>query len=99
MKLRVPSFAAFALAALLAPPLAAQDRRQVQEPVPPPVCVTLEARLTAAGGLLSEADEARPDTVRIQAAIEACPAGRAVRLIRRGTANVFLSGPLRLKAA
>ncbi len=98
MKLRVPSFAAFAFAALLAPPLAAQDRRQVQEPVPPPVCVTLEARLTAPGGLLSEADEARPDTVRIQAAIEACPAGRTVRLVRQGTANVFLSGPLRLKA-
>ena len=75
---------------LLAAPLVAQDRRQVTEPVAPPACATLEARLTAPGGLLSEADEARPDTVRIQAAIDACPAGRAVSLVRRGTANIFL---------
>ena len=70
----------------------------MKEPVAPPTCATLEARLGAPGGLLSEADEARPDTARIQAAIDACPAGRAVRLVRQGTAKVFLSGPLRLKA-
>jgi beta-xylosidase/polygalacturonase len=83
---------------LLAAPLAAQDRRQVAEPVAPPACATLEARLTAPGGLLSEADEARPDTARIQAAIDTCAAGRAVKLVRQGAANIFLSGPLRLKA-
>jgi xylan 1,4-beta-xylosidase len=70
----------------------------VTEPVAPPPCAALEARLSAPGGLLSEADEARPDTARIQAAIDACPAGRAVRLTRGGRANIFLSGPLRLKA-
>jgi polygalacturonase len=86
------------LVAGLAVPLFAQDRREVREPVVPPACVTLEARLAAPGGLLSEAAEGRPDTARIQAAIDACPAGRAVRLTRRGDADVFLSGPLRLKA-
>jgi beta-xylosidase len=83
---------------LLAVPLVAQDRRQVTEPVEPRACTTLTARLVAPGGLLSEADEARPDTARIQAAIDACPAGRSVRLTRKGAANIFLSGPLRLKA-
>ncbi len=65
-----------------AAPLAAQDRRRRHRAGRPPACATLEARLTAPGGLLSEADEARPDTARIQAAIDACPAGRAVRLDR-----------------
>lgn len=96
MTLRPCSLAIVSL--LLAAPLAAQDRRQVTEPVPPPACATLEARLTAPGGLLSEADEARPDTARIQAAIDTCPAGRAVRLARQGASSIFLSGPLRLKA-
>jgi len=98
MKMRLPPCAVSALAALLATPLAAQDRRQVKEPVVPSACATLEAHLTAPDGLLSEAAEAQPDTARIQAAIDVCPAGRAVRLTRRGTTNVFLSGPLRLKA-
>ena len=43
-------------------------------------------------------DGLRLDTNALQAAIDACPAGRAVRLTRRGTPNIFLSGPLRLKA-
>jgi beta-xylosidase len=86
------------VASLLASALAAQDRRHVTEPVPPATCATLGARLGAPGGVLSEAAEAQPDTARIQAAIDACQAGRAVRLTRRGTANIFLSGPLRLKA-
>ncbi|HMA45724.1 MAG TPA: glycosyl hydrolase family 28 protein, partial [Frankiaceae bacterium] len=89
---------ALLLAVLLATPLHAQDRRVVREPVVPRSCVTLEARLSAPEGLLSEAAEGQPDTARIQAAIDACPAGRAVRLTRRGGADVFLSGPLRLKA-
>jgi xylan 1,4-beta-xylosidase len=91
------SIALAVAASLIASTLAAQDRRRVTEPVPPASCTTLAARLAAPGGVLSEADEARPDTARIQAAIDACPAGRAVRLRRRGTASIFLSGPLRLK--
>ena len=97
MRMRLRSLAVPAFAVLLATPAAAQDRRHVTEPVLPPSCATLEARIRAPGGLLSEAAEAQPDTVRIQAAIDGCPAGRAVRLTRRGDANVFLSGPLRLK--
>jgi polygalacturonase len=81
MKVRVSSLAVVSL--LLAAPLAAQDRRRVTEPVAPPSCATLTADLTAPGGLLSEADEARPDTARIQAAIDSCPPGRSVRLTRR----------------
>ena len=94
----MPRLSSLAALVLVAAPLAAQDRRVVTEPVEPSACATLEAGLTAPGGLLSEADEGRPDTARIQAAIDACPAGRAVRLTRSGAANVFLSGPLRLKA-
>jgi xylan 1,4-beta-xylosidase len=95
MKVR-PSF--LGVFVLVAAPLAAQDRRVVTEPVAPPACVTLEARLEAPLGRLSDDDESRPDTGRIQAAIDACPSGRSVRLTRRGAASVFLSGPLRLKA-
>ena len=98
MTVRFPSLAVSTLAVLLATPLAAQDLRQVKEPVIPPACATLEARLTAPDGLLSESDESRSDTARIQAAIDACPAGQAVKLTRRGALNIFLSGPLRLKA-
>ncbi|MGE0453418.1 MAG: family 43 glycosylhydrolase [Vicinamibacteria bacterium] len=97
--MRASAAAVLALAPLLlASPLRAQDRRHVTEPVEPATCTTLAARLAAPAGVLSEADEGRPDTARIQAAVDACPAGRAVRLSRRGTANIFLSGPLRLKA-
>ena len=98
MKRRFCSLTLSALAGLLVGPLGAQDRRHVSEPVLPPACATLEARLTAPGGLLPEAEEARPDTARIQAAIDACPGGRHVMLTLRGASNIFLSGPLRLKA-
>jgi polygalacturonase len=54
-------------------------------------------RLTPAGGRVAEADEARTDTARIQAAIDRCAAGAAVELQRDGDATVFVSGPLRLK--
>ncbi len=77
---------------------AAQDRRTVVEPRFPAACAVLEARLEAPGGLLSEASESRPDTQRLQEAIDRCPSGQAVRLRRAGERYVFLSGPLRLKA-
>jgi polygalacturonase len=82
---------------LLAAPLAAQDRRAVGEPRFPSACTALEARLDAPGGLLSEESERRPDTERLQEAIDRCPAGQAVKLTRAGEKYVFLSGPLRLK--
>ncbi|MGB9030276.1 MAG: hypothetical protein WCC27_09160 [Acidobacteriaceae bacterium] len=85
-------------AAVWCGPAAAQDTRQASEPKIPPACSTLEARLTAPSGVLSDADEQRLDTARIQQAIDRCPAGRAVILRAHHGRNVFLTGPLTLKS-
>ncbi len=77
----------FALAALAS----AQDTRTVNEPVIPPVCARLKARLPPT---LSESDERNPDTARIQQALDQCKSGQAVSLEGGG----FLSGPLQLRA-
>jgi len=74
----------------------AQDTRTVTEPKIPATCVKLEAKLvTAPGETLKEADEANPDSARIQEAIDKCGAGKAVELAKgaKGT-DAFLSGPL-----
>lgn len=81
MKRRRLHFAALLAAGLGAGPVHAQDTRQVFEPTPPPACVALAA--SASGD----------DTARIQSAIDACPAGRAVRL-----SGAFVSGPLKLRS-
>ena len=78
--------------------LYAQDTRTVTEPHYPEACATLAAPFTAPGGVLPESAERDPATTRIQAAIDACPAGRAVVLAPDGPRNIFLSGPLHLKA-
>lgn len=65
----------------------AQDARNVTEPVIPKSCAVLTSTQTAV-------DENRPDTARIQDAINRCAAGQAVEL----KSNVFLSGPLQLRA-
>jgi polygalacturonase len=63
----------------------AAGHRKVVEPTPPPACVVLTAgRDGAPGG---------DDTARIQSAIDACPAGRAVRL-----SGAFVTGPLKLRS-
>lgn len=91
--------ASFCAVFLIAPPTAyAQDSRHVTEPRVPPTCATLGARLSAPGGVLGEIDEGAPDTRRIQAAIDACAPGKALVLGASGAHDVFLSGPLRLKA-
>lgn len=81
---------------------AAQDTRQVTEPVVPQACTVLHAKLTAvpAGPYqsLSPADESRTDTDRIQDAIDSCGKGKAVVLRKEGAANAFLSGPLTLRS-
>jgi polygalacturonase len=85
----------------------AQDTRTVTEPKLPATCVRLEAKLVAtgdalAGATLAEADESKPDTQRIQQAIDGfaskCKPGTAVELAP-GTAkaNAFLSAPLELR--
>ncbi len=69
------------------------DPRELSEPSFRPVCSALTALQSAA--LL---DESSPDTERIQTAIDACPAGAAVRLSASGESNAFLIAPVTLKA-
>ena len=82
-------------AALL--PVCAQDTRTVTEPVIPPACATLDARLTSSGAKLADADELKLDTARIQPAIDGCAPGKAVVLRAAAGHNAFLSGPLELR--
>jgi len=77
---------------------AAQDTRNVIEPVLPSTCVALKAALVAHHGVLSDADEKKLDTTRIQNAIDQCPTGKAVVLEISSGKNVFLTGPLQLRS-
>lgn len=70
----------------------AQDARTVSEPAFPPTCTTLAAQL-ATPDTASEND----DTVRLQQAIDHCPAGQAVRL-SASDRHTFLSRPFTLRA-
>lgn len=64
----------------------AQDSRQVAEPKLPQACAVLAA--VAGGG---------NDAPRIQAALDRCQPGQAVRLAAGGEQRAFTSGPLVLK--
>jgi polygalacturonase len=85
----------------------AQDTRVVTEPVIPVACVRLGAHLQGVGASIREEDENKPDTERIQKAIDGCKQGQAVELtasVSLGTGssntpprNAFLSGPLELR--
>jgi len=86
------------LTSFLSMSLPAQDRRNVLEPHVPPVCARLESRLSAPHGLLTDTDERREDTVRIQKAIDSCGEGKSVELHGTGARNVFLAGPFHLQA-
>jgi polygalacturonase len=79
-------------------PAAGQDTRKVIEPVIPPACAMLRAMLNRVGASLYAGDEEKFDTVRIQAAIDRCPAGQAV-VFQPATyrTDAFLSGPLQLR--
>jgi polygalacturonase len=86
------------LCLLAALPLAsAQDTRTVTEPTIPPVCATLEAKLSAQGATIAAADEDKLDTARIQKALDSCGAGKAVQLKAGSGHHAFLSGPLDLR--
>ena len=78
-----------------------QDTRTVTEPHLPPVCTVLRAQLHAEHGRLTDADEQKLDTARIQQAIDHCSAtgaaGHAVELTANGGDQVFLTGPLELR--
>jgi len=78
--------------------LMAQDTRQVKEPTIPPACTSLKANIHRAASSIAPEDENKMDTARIQAALDACPAGQAVVLQRSATrSDAFLSGPLVLR--
>jgi len=90
-------WAALALGTGLTNTAAAQDRRQLAEPVVPASCSVLPAeKNVAADRKLSDADEGRPDTLRIQSALDRCASGKAVKLAASNGNNAFMSGPLRL---
>jgi polygalacturonase len=81
-------------------PLAAlaQDRRTVVEPKAPPICTVLRASLTLQDGRLTEKDESRLDTDRIQQALNACREGSGVELAADGKMSAFLIGPVQIPA-
>jgi len=79
------------LACTLAVAAHAQDTRNVTEPVIPKSCAAIVAKLAGI-------DESKPDTLRIQEALDHCPAGQAVELKPEGAASAFLAGPLELRA-
>src|SRR5271166_349216 len=87
-------------AAVIATPFAqAQDTRTVTEPAVPRSCTVLQASLLVVqDSTLTEPDENRPDTERIQLALDRCPAGQAVELRSNPVASAFLTGPLELRA-
>jgi polygalacturonase len=71
--------------------------------MPTTVCITLEAKLRQSDFRLPDSVDADPansslDGARLQAAINACPAGQAVKLVASGTNNAFLSGPFAIKS-
>ncbi len=89
-------FAAIPLIAGLA--LSAQDSRTVTEPRIPEACTTLDAAIAAPKGVIAEKDEKALDTARIEKAMAECKPGEAVVLRAKGKRNVFLTGPLTLRA-
>jgi polygalacturonase len=94
-----------ALTLCLAPILASQDTRTVTEPVLPPLCATLDAQLhsipklaPATGRTLSEADESKLDTARIQQSLDQCAPSHSLLLRASASADAFLTGPLSLRS-
>ncbi len=64
--------------------------------LPATTCSTITATRTVTNGIPT--DESTLDTMTIQAALDACPAGQAVRLVTDGAANVaFLTAGLFLR--
>lgn len=74
----------------------AQDSRQVKEPQKPAICSVLAAQLES--GKQNAVSGRAPDTQSLQAAIDACRPGQAVRLSTRNGKAAFLSGALQLRS-
>lgn len=77
------------------PVAAAAPRPLPPEPKIPPECTTLRATKSMVNGSLTAADESALDTQLIQNAIDACPAGKSVKLAANGAKNAFLAAPCR----
>jgi polygalacturonase len=75
-----------------------QDTRQITEPKIPLSCTVLAAMQASHGSALPELNESKPDTTRIQQAMDHCKPGRAVELKARGEQDAFLTGPLELRS-
>ena len=75
-----------------------QDTRHVAEPHFPASCTVLAARLTSHGPTLADGDEGKPDTTRIQQAMDRCQPGHAVELMVSAGHDSFLTGPLQLRS-
>src|ERR1035437_5831969 len=85
-------------ATVLVLPFPTKATRRVVGPSFPPACTTLKAKIGRAATSIAPEDETKLDTARIQAAIDACPAGHAVVLQRASQpTDAFLSGPLELR--
>jgi polygalacturonase len=74
-----------------------QDTRHVTEPRIPASCIVLTATLVSQGAALADSDEGKPDTRRIQQAMDRCKPGQAVELKSGAGHDAFLSGPLELR--
>jgi len=93
MKLAIAAISLIALAA------AAQDTRNVTEPVIPSACVVLKAQLVQTGGIngIAFADENKPDTDRLQKALDGCTKGKSVELAADAGNAAFLTGPIEMR--
>ena len=98
MRFRFIRCASLALPFMVALSLSAQDTRTVTEPSIPAACATLDAAIAAPNGVIAAQDEKALDTARIESAMARCAPGKAVVLRAKGKRNVFLSGPLTLRA-
>ena len=83
--------------------VAAQWGTVVEPSLPTTLCANLPANLVPTKGSLDALDgnpsDSQPDAARIQSAIDACPAGQAVKLSSGASGETgFLSGPLNLKS-
>jgi polygalacturonase len=88
------------VAAVCSVAMRAQDARLVREPKLPATCAVVKAELISHDGKLTDAEErGHRDNARIEAAMAACPVGKAVVLRGSGAGkDVFLIAPLKLHA-
>ena len=85
---------AFSVALMFSGVTRAQDSRQVKEPQVPAVCSIVSSQMENAVAISTTTRAV--DTSRLQAAMDACKPGQAVRLSGRNGKTAFLSGSLQI---